>query len=104
VRIRNFFDNAYVFLGLYVTTFFSVSRSFLIFATRQWTSFGTHFLVPLVLIPTPSSSSSIPLLRLLHRHSTQTTGLPAKDPGGASEAATVAEVAVPLPAAARLAE
>ncbi|KEQ89135.1 hypothetical protein D6C84_03120 [Aureobasidium pullulans] len=23
VRIRNFFDNAYVFLGLYVTTFFS---------------------------------------------------------------------------------
>jgi hypothetical protein len=25
VRIRNFFDNAYVFLGLYVTTFFSVS-------------------------------------------------------------------------------
>lgn len=25
VRIRNFLDNAYVFLGLYVTTFFSVS-------------------------------------------------------------------------------
>jgi len=25
VRIRNFFDNAYVFLGLYLTTFFSVS-------------------------------------------------------------------------------
>jgi hypothetical protein len=25
VRIRNFFDSAYVFLGLYVTTFFSVS-------------------------------------------------------------------------------
>jgi hypothetical protein len=37
VRIRNFFDNAYVFLGLYVTTFFSVSSALflLIFATRH---------------------------------------------------------------------
>lgn len=28
VRIRNFLDNAYVFIGLYVTTFLSVSSAF----------------------------------------------------------------------------
>jgi hypothetical protein len=43
VRIRNFFDNAYVFLGLYVTTFFSVSSALFPYLRHKtlWIGFGT---------------------------------------------------------------
>jgi hypothetical protein len=56
----------------------------------------------LVLIST--LSSSILLLRPLRHHSMQIIGHPARDPAGASEAATVAGEAVHLPVDVKLAE
>jgi hypothetical protein len=51
-----------------------------------------------------TASSLILLLQPLHRHLMQITELLARDPAGASEAATVAGEAVPLPVDAKLVE